>query len=348
MRNQESTTEEVDLGQLFRLIGNGFNKLFHFIISIFNKLFHFIVLFLQFIRKHFLKFAIAAFLGIAIGWYLDKELKPIYSSAMIIQPNFDSVLQIYNNVEFYNELVDQKDYTSLSEVFRISIEEARTIKQLSIEPFSDQTQKIKEFNEFINEIDTTSLRLSDYNYEDFVKNYDERNSKFHRVIMISTNSEISKKCENVIIESLEKIDHFRLMKQVNDVNLVLSDSIIKKQMTSIDSLQEFYKKIKILELNKPSSTTSISLGENESNSIFEVELFDRIEQLKNSKISLNNKKASTKNIINIISGFPNKATSVNNIVKKNVFMLPIIFMAITFAFLVTVLLNKFLKNYNKK
>ncbi len=56
MSNKENTSEEIDLGQLFSLIGNAFSRFFQFIGDIFKNLFHFIILFLQFIQKHFWKF----------------------------------------------------------------------------------------------------------------------------------------------------------------------------------------------------------------------------------------------------------------------------------------------------
>ena len=64
---QPQASEEVDLGQLFKLIGNAFNKFFRFIASIFKGLFHLIILFLLFIQKHFVKFAIIGFIGLVIG-----------------------------------------------------------------------------------------------------------------------------------------------------------------------------------------------------------------------------------------------------------------------------------------
>ena len=49
-------SEEVDLGQLFKLIGNAFDRFFRFIGNIFKTLFLAFVWFVFFIKKHIIKF----------------------------------------------------------------------------------------------------------------------------------------------------------------------------------------------------------------------------------------------------------------------------------------------------
>ena len=55
---QLGNNEEVDLGQLFKLIGNALSKIFNFIKSIFVALFNLFMLCLIFTQKHFIKFVI--------------------------------------------------------------------------------------------------------------------------------------------------------------------------------------------------------------------------------------------------------------------------------------------------
>ena len=117
---QPQASEEVDLGQLFKLIGNAFNKFFRFIASIFKGLFHLIILFLLFIQKHFIKFTVVGIIGLAIGIYLDLNKETNYISTMVVEPNFNSVQQLYNNVDFYNELASAQDSTALADAFNIS------------------------------------------------------------------------------------------------------------------------------------------------------------------------------------------------------------------------------------
>ncbi len=346
MSTKENATEEIDLGQLFKLIGNAFDRFFKFIGSIFKGIFHFIILFLQFIQKHFLKFVIAGVIGIAIGIYWDSTADPKYKSTMIVEPNFNSVQQLYNNIEFYNELAEEEEYIALAEALKIEPEEAQALKEFSIESFSDQTQKIKQFSTFIQSLDTISQKKVDY--DDYLKNFNNINAKFHKITIEAKDAKIAKKCQSAIVKSIENNQYFRLQKQINEVNLSLQDSIIGKQFTEIDSLQNFYRKIKTLEAGKPEGTTSINLAGEGSDQSPEIELLAQIKELKNEMVVLNDKRANTSNTINIISAFPNKGVLINDFFKKKMVLLPILLMGLVFMVLVLLSLNRYLKKYNQE
>ncbi|PKV48768.1 hypothetical protein ATE84_0776 [Aquimarina sp. MAR_2010_214] len=342
---REHTSEEIDLGQLFQLIGNVINSFFKFIRDIFNNIFHLSILFLKFIRTHFLKFIIVVFLGVMLGGYLDYKSQPIYKSSMIIEPNFNSVQQLYNNIEFYNQLAKQQENKALAEALHIPEKEALYIKKVMIESFSDETQRIKQFSEFIGELDSISQKQVDYEY--YLKNFNDINAKFHKIQIEATSPEIAKKCQNTIVNSIENNEYFKLQKEINDYNIALEDSIIEQQQKEIDDLQEFYKKVKILEAKKPDGRTSINLAENKPYQTSEIELLNQAQKLKDEKIELNNEKGNTKNTINIISEFPNKGALVNDFLNKKIVLMPIIFVTILFLILILISLNIYLMNYDK-
>ncbi len=345
MNAKETPSEEIDLGQLFKLIGNAFDKFFNFIANIFKSIFHVFILFLQFIRNHFLKFAIAVVLGLIAGGYLDYTSLARYRSSMIVEPNFNSVQQLYNNIEFYNQLAEQGEYKALSEALHISDEEAQEVKKVAITSFSDQTQRIKQFSEFIQELDSVSQKQVDY--EAYLANFNDINAKFHKIEIEATSPEIAKRCQEVIVKSIENNEYFKLQKEINDRNISLRDSIIAQQQKEINDLQAFYKRIKVMEAKKPDGTTSINLAENQTNEVPEIELLNQVRQLKDEKVRLNNEKANTKNTINIISEFPNKGALVNDFFTKKIVLMPILFAGILFLALIMVSLNRFLMNYGK-
>src|SRR5690606_38340730 len=111
---QNQPSEEVDLGQLFKIIGNAFERFFKFIGSIFMGIFGIIILFLLFIQKNLIKFAIVGIIGLIIGFYLDYKKEPRFISSMVLEPNFNSVQQLYNNISFYNELAVAEDSLALA------------------------------------------------------------------------------------------------------------------------------------------------------------------------------------------------------------------------------------------
>lgn len=344
MAMNNNTPEEIDLWQLFKLIGDVFNRITSFISKIIKKFFHLFLLFLKFIRGHFLKFTIVTVIGVLVGGYLDYNSQPVYRSSMIIEPNFNSVQQLYNNIEFYDQLARQKESKVLAEALQINVKEAQHIKNIKIESFSDETQRIKQFSEFISELDSISQKQVDYEY--YLKNFNDINAKFHKIQIKSTSQDIAKKCQKAIVTSIEENDYFKLQKQINDQNIALKDSIIESQQQEIHDLQVFYKKLKIMEAQKPDGTTSINLAENQSDQLSEIELLNQAGKLKDEKIELNNEKANTKNTINIISEFPNKGVLINDFFRKKIVLVPVLFVTVLFLILVLIPLNIYLGNYD--
>ncbi|WP_299315615.1 hypothetical protein [uncultured Aquimarina sp.] len=347
MSNKENTSEEIDLGQLFKLIGDGINKLFRFIVNFFKGVFHAIILFLQFTRKHFLKFVIAGVVGVAIGWYLDSSVQPIYRSSMIVEPNFNSSQQLYNNVEFYNELAKEEAYKTLAAALKISDKEAETITRIEIEAFSDENQKLKQFSNFVATLDSVSR--SHISYESYLENFNNINAKFHKIELSSTNATVAKKCQKTIVRSIENNTYFNTQKITNDVNVSLSESTVKEQIQQVDSLKNFYQELKILELKRPerSTGTSINLASDNTNpDRSEITLLDKKMSLNYEIQRINQQKANTENIINVISDFPDKGGLVNDFFAKRKVLLPIILILLTFIGLLLFAFNRYLKNYS--
>ncbi|WP_282164617.1 hypothetical protein [Cellulophaga baltica] len=340
-----SNSDEVDLGQLFQLIGNGFRKLFRFIGSIFKGIFGAIIVFLQFIQKHLIKFAIAAIVGLAIGIYLDINKEPQYLSTMVVEPNFNSVQQLYNNINFYDELAKSEDSIALAEALDITLREAGSIKKFTVESYSDENQKVQLFDKFVKSLDTTTQKAIDM--EAYLKNFNSLDARFHTIALIATNNGVGKKIQTSIINSISRNDYFNLQKDISDINIKLQDSIYSKQITEIDSLQLLYKRVMLKEADKPMQGTNISLGEGGNKDNKELSLINKMEELKESLVLLNEEKANKSSILNVISAFPRKGVEVKGIWNSYKFLVPTLFLGLLLIILALLSLNTYLKEYNK-
>ncbi|WP_445958155.1 hypothetical protein [Yeosuana sp.] len=343
---QPQQSEEVDLGQLFKLIGNAFNRFFRFIASIFIGIFHVIILFLLFLQKHFIKFAIIGIIGLAIGIYLDHNKVTTYISSMVVEPNFNSAQQLYNNIGFYNELAGAQDSTALAGVFNISKTEAASIKAFKVESYSDENQKVQLFDKFVRSLDSTTQKAIDM--EAYLKNFNSLDARFHSIFVIATNNSIAKKIQPSIINSISRNDYFNLQKNISDINIKLQDSIYKKQIIEIDSLQLLYKRVMLKEADRPMEGTSISLGENGAKDNKELALINKMDELKLSLVELNEERANKSSILNVISDFPRKGVEVKGILKSYKFLVPSVLLGLTLFILALISLNTYLKNYKKE
>lgn len=338
-------SDEIDLGQLFQMIGNGFKKLFNFIGSIFKGIFHVLMLFLIFIQKHLVKFLTAAILGLGLGIFLDYSSDQKYISSMVVEPNFNSVQQLYNNVDFYNELAKAKDSVALSKALKVSSDEAASIKQIEIESYSDENQKIKLFDKFIRELDTSTVKV--INYESYLKNFNTFDARFHKINVISIDNSVAKKIQPELIKSISNNEYFKLQKDMNDVNIELRDVLYKQQLKEIDSLQQLYKKVLLKEADKPLQGTNINLAESTGGKHKELDLLKERDLLKDKIVALNQERANKATILNVISDFPTRGVELGGIMNKYKFLLPLVLIVLTLLLLLLLEVNKFLKQYNQ-
>lgn len=342
----QNNSDEIDLGQLFQMIGRGFQKFFNFIGSIFKGIFHIIMLFLLFVQKNIIVIAAAIILGGVGGFILDKVLPERYISRMVVEPNFNSVQQLYNNIAFYNDLAKAQDSVALATALDITEHEAASIKEIFTDSYSDENQKIKLFDEFIRELDTTTVKAIDY--ENYLQNFNSMDARFHQISLISTDNRVAKKTQPSIINSISVNEYFKLQKRINDENLDLQEEIYKRQLTEIDSLQSLYRTVLVKEADKPMQGTNINMAETGEASSRELALVQEKDVLKERLVQLNRERANKSTIINVISDFPTRGVEQKGIWKSYKFKLPVLLLILVFGVLALLEVNKYLKAYNQR
>lgn len=341
-----NTSDEIDLGQLFQLIGRAFQKLFNFITSIFKGIFHLILLFLLFLQKNFILLTSIAIIGVIGGYLADMFKTPKYISKMVVEPNFNSVQQLYNNIDFYNDLAQAKDSLSLSRALDVTVSEASSVRKVFVDSYSDENQKIKLFDDFIKELDTTTVKALDY--ESYLKNFNSMDARFHQISIIATDEGVAKNAQPAIIQSIAANEYFKLQKRINDENLDLQERIYNQQLGEIDSLQQLYKNVLVKEAEKPMQGTNINLAENGESQNKELALVKEREVLKTRLVVLNKERANKFSILNVISDFPSRGVKVKGFWKSYKFVLPLLLLSLALGFLGIKELNKYLRVYSQR
>ena len=197
--NQKSNEEEVDLGSLFVIIGKGFSNFFNFIGNIFKGLFHAVISSLIFLKENSIKIGIAAVIGLAAGIFLEITTSSKYGSDLLLEPNFKSSRQLYNNINYYNDLVKQKDTATLQKTFNLDKESAASLKKFEIVPLKIDSDLIDAYNDLILSVDT--LTIKSYEYKDFKAAFTDYDYKVHKVTVIAEKNNVFDKLDDVIISS---------------------------------------------------------------------------------------------------------------------------------------------------
>jgi hypothetical protein len=343
--NQTNTKEEeIDLGRLFELIGRGFTKLFKAIGDLLKFLFNALIFVLLFLRKHFIKFVIAAIIGF-FGGYFSEGTERSYVSNMVVSSNFNSIHQLYNNITYYNNLVLQKDTSSLVKLFNINKKEAASLKSFEIEPIITENEKLSLLDEFIKTADTTSVKFIDANV--YLNSLTKFNYKNHKITVNATKNDVFKKLESTIIDNLSENKYFKNQKNTFDKNIAFETKELTAQLAQIDSLRNLYKKVLLKEAEKKTPATQIDLSSKSSKKQSELELFKIQKELNIRFEEINTIKAEEGEIINKVSSFSNIGTKLS-IIRRAPGLYAMSLVVLTLLVILLLELNKYLLNYKKE
>lgn len=344
--NQQKNTneEEVDLGSLFVIIGKGFKNFFNFIGSIFTGIFDFLILTLLFLKVNSIKLSIATVLGGVLGFLIELNSQDKFGSEMLVEPNFKSVRQLYYNINFYNDLVKQKDTLTLAKTFNLSKNDAASLKKFSIEPIINKNDIINLYDEFVIRVDTATA--STYTFEDFKPEFKELDYKAHKIVVESEKNNIFKKLSSTIISSVVKNSYFKRVQHLTNENLNRTDSVYRQNLSQIDSLRQVYMKVMIAEAGKETSGTNIDLG-GQGRRAKELDLFETSMKINEELAEISKERSEKYEIINVISDFQPVGYKINGVAKNYIFILGALGFGLMIAILLVFKLNIYLENYKK-
>jgi hypothetical protein len=342
--NQKNNEEEVDLGSLFLIIGRGFSKLFSFTGSVFKRIFNFSIITLIFLKENIVKIAIAGFIGMIIGLFIENKKPLTYGSDLLLEPNFKSARQLYNNINYYNDLVKQKEIVALQNIFSLDSASAASLLKFEIEPLRIDTDVINSYNDLILEVD--SLTIKSYEYDNFKVSFTDFDYKIHKVTVIAGKNNVFDKLDDVIISSVVNNAYFNRLKVLTNENLNRTDSMYRQNLSQIDSLRKVYMQVMIEEAKKQTSGTNIDLG-GEKTTAKELELFDTNRRINYDLSSIAIDKSEKYEVLNVISNFQPVGYEITGITKNYAFLLTFLGVSIMILSLLLLQLNKYLDNYKK-
>jgi hypothetical protein len=339
--DKKNNEEEVDLGSLFVIIGRGFSKLFNFIGKILTLLFHFFIEILLFLKKHLLKLAIAALIGGIIGGVLEHEKGDRYASDLTLQPNFNSARQLYNNINYYDDLVKQKDTILLAKIFDISLKDAASLKDFEILPIKTENDILTAYDKLTQSVDT--LTVKSYSHLQFKTMFTDYDYKFHTVTVQASKKRVFSNLDNVILSSIVENEFFDKLKNLTNENLNRTDLLLRKNLVQLDSLNKVYMRVMLAEANKESNGTNIDLG-GEKRTTKELEIFETNRRVNNDLKKITEDKSEKTEVINVISNFQPVGYQVKEI-PKNSFRFALFGAGLMMFFLLLKKLNRYLENY---
>jgi len=309
---EPNQSDEVDLKQLFNIIGNLFERLFQFIGKIFQRLFLSFVWLVFFVKKHIIKIIIAGVIGFAYGYFKQSKGEPIYKSTTVIKQNYDTGENLYRAIDYYNELIAEDDSVTLGEVLKIDSSKAASIIDLEVESVVTINDKIESFDKYVKELD--SVIASTITFEDYVLNSKEFHYPVQRIIIKAREKAIFGTVVSNIVDKIVLTDYFQIEQKKDLDELALLEKSIFASLEASKGLQNIYKNVLETSVDKSGgSQTSIRIDNTEDKSITkEFELYNNDVLLRRELVSIERQKQDKQYIIEVISSQENQGTIDNS------------------------------------
>lgn len=302
--NTPNNSDEVDLGQLFKLIGNAFDRLFNFIRNIFKNLFLMLLWIVFFIKRRIIILLLAGISGVIIGVFKNKTSAPKYESSVTVVQNYPTGENLYNSVGYYNDLLRQKDYETLGSVLDLDVEKTKSILTFGVNPVISDNNKLVAFNKYIRQLD--SLAASKIEYEDFLESNEDYTHKYQQISISSTERNSFKSVFENIVKSINE-NSFFLNEQKKDITeLTQTKEALELALSKSQSLQDTYKRVLEQGLNEDqtSKTSEIGItfeGSSETEKTKEYELYQNDLDLRSQLVRIERMLLDKQYIIEMIS-----------------------------------------------
>ena len=346
---QPQRNEEVDLGQLFRLIGNMFDRFFKFIGRIFNAIFLAFVWMVFFVKKHIVKLLITGAIGFGLGIFKEIKSPPSYKSSVIVKQNYNTGENLYNAITYYNGLVGENDIETLAQILSVDTTDIASIGSFSINIAIGDNQRLVEYNDYIEDLD--SSLVSKLEYQDYLENVENYIYDLQEITIQSKTNENYGKVFDGIINNISSNSHFKREQEKDLKELENKTQAIKQALAQSDSLQKTYKKVleSVVDKEKGSQTNITIEGSEDRKSTKEFDLYKNDIQLRAELVRIEREKQDKQFIIEIISNTENKGVIDTAMKVLNKSLSPKLFFAFTLpmALLILLLVLRFVKYLEK-
>lgn len=211
---QNSDSQEIDLSQISKKIGNFFD-------GISTKVFKAILFF----KRNIIWIGILFIIGGVLGYYLDKTTK-VYKHQIVVTPNFGSVDYLYSKIDLLESKIKENDTLFLKNV--VGIKDSKKIKEITIEPIADVYKFVEDKTQ---NFELIKLMAEDGDIKKVLsENLTSKNYPYHLLKFVTSNETDYEKTVNPILNFLNKSDYYSLIQKeyINNVKIKMAenDSII--------------------------------------------------------------------------------------------------------------------------
>jgi hypothetical protein len=236
------------------------------------------------------------------GVFVERLIPLKYIATATLEPHFDSARQLYSNVEYLNDLANQRDAIQLGAFFGIDPSDAEKIVSVEINPFVTETRLLQEYNAYVTELD--SLVATETSFKEYIKQMSSYDRKIHVLRIESSKQDLFGGLLFPLIKSVSDVTYFKDQQKTELKNLEFADSITQVSIVQTDSLLSLFEEVRIVEAKKEfSNGTNLYMSEKAEDNT-EISLLNRKIELSEKLDEIRIAKLKAKNVVDIVAAFP--------------------------------------------
>ena len=316
----QTNSDEIDLGQLFQLIGRGFNAIFRWILRVF-----------LYLKKNMLLLIGLVVVGLAIGYGLNKIISKKYKTEVIVKPQIESKNYLYDVV---NEL--KSNIGSRDTLFFKSI----GVENIDFNGLNIEVSRVAEVGNSESDIQYLELLQSFENTDaiaDIVRAELQNKSSFnHRITFYYKNADFGREFAKKVLSYINTNTYFNGLLEVyrNNANARIVED--QKLLAQVDQIIANYT-TGLAAKGSTSSNERIVLDNQEQVNIADIFEYKTglIRDIEAKKLELEERTIPV-SIINL--GQPQ--VEKKSFFGKSIVLIPLIFVSVFFILSAVVYLNK--------
>ena len=319
-KSNSNSSDEIDLGQLFQLIGRGFNSIFRFILRVF-----------LYLKKNIFVLIGLVLVGLAIGYGLNKIITKKLKLEVIVKPQIESKNYLYDAIDEIQANIEAKDTSFFKSI---------DIDELDFTGLEVTVNRVVEDGTSESDMQYLELLQSFENTDaiaDIVREELENKSSFnHRITFFFKNADLGKEFADKVIKYINSNEYFDRLVDVSRGNAKSRIEANQLLLTQVDEIIANYTNSLAAKGNN-SMSERIVLDNQEQVNI--ADLFEYKNRLiRDTELKKLELEEQTEPIS--IINFGKTQVVQKSFFGKNIILIPIIFLVVFFLLSFLIYLNR--------
>lgn len=342
---QSPQNDEVDLGQLFKMISQLFKSFIEFIKKTAKGLFRALIYGLKPLINNIKLISVVVIVAAVIGYLSEKSQDDVFVSDMIVKPYFDSKYQMVNNIDYFNSLIEENNQEMLTNIFELDSSQSKTLVGFDIEIAPETKNEIlQQYDGFLKTLDSTLART--VTYEDFVESRNILSGSIFKIIAKSTTKDIFPKLEKGFTKTFQNT-YSQKNKKRRDSLIAIQKRKLETDLKRVDSIQKVY--IDVLKTDAEKQTAILPSGAipltQEKSKTREYELLQEEIEIRNTLNDLDEALIIENDFYDIVSNFKPTGVKENSISQQHKLIFPAVSLLLLIISFIVFKVFSFIKNY---